>query len=236
MKKKVVLFDIDGTILNVDGKVAFDIFVDVIGEVFSVDISENLPSFHGKTDLHILDDIFSQHNIPNGVEKVEQLWNRLYEEFSISLRDDNINLLPGVKKLIDAFDKNDDYLLGLVTGNFKANAYLKLKMKSLDGYFGFGAFGCDHPDRDRLPEIALKRAKSKRLVSEDFDNRNAIIIGDTFRDIQCAKRNGMPSMAVATGKSSLEELSAYEPEFAFKDLSDYENIFNTIDNYFESIK
>jgi len=236
MKKKVVLFDIDGTILNVDGKVAYGIFVDVISEVFGVDVSESLPSFHGKTDLQILSEIFDRHHISNGSEKIQILWQKLYDKFSKKLSDENINLLPGIKEFLKLIHSRDDYLLGLVTGNFRRNAYLKLRVKELDSYFNFGTFGCDDFDRNVLPDIAISRAIESNLIPHDFDVKNSIIIGDTHRDVECARSCGMPVVAVATGKASVKDLSAASPDYLFENLSNYNEIFNTLENHFDSVK
>lgn len=227
--KKLVLFDIDGTVLNVESNIAKSIFVDTFGELFNIDISHHIPSFHGKTDLQILSDIRKYYNINHNTD-LNHIWDVIYNKFRTNLNSSNIEVLPGVRELINLLAKNDKYAIGLVTGNFKKNAYLKLSLAELDNYFHFGGFGDDSENRNMLPEIALERAKRKKIINESFDNENAIIIGDTFRDIQAARHNKMKVIAVATGKASVKELSYYSPDYLLENLSDYTKVYKYIDS------
>ncbi len=237
MKEYLALFDIDGTILNLKKGIARDIFADTFSKVFGVKIlPENLPSFSGKTDLQILSDIADSIDLPfqQISERINSIWEILYRKFEKEVTNENIELLPGINDLLAELEKRNDYAIGLVTGNFKRNAYLKLKTVELSHKFNFGAFGCDNENRNILPKLALNRAVQMNKVSTSFESKKAIVIGDTFRDILCAKANGMTSIAVETGAETIENLRDYSPDFILKDLSDTEEFFRLLTNYFEN--
>ena len=225
--KKIVLFDIDGTILNVESSLARSIFIDTFGEMFSIDISKSIPSFHGKTDLQIIADIANLYGIDYSNE-IEQIWNNIFEKFEQRISKESITILPGAAELIEEIEKADNFELGLVTGNFRKNAYLKLSLVGLDEYFPFGGFGDDCPDRNKLPLIAIERAKKSKIIDETYPISNSVIIGDTFRDIQAAKSNSLKAVAVATGKAPSSELRRYTPDVLFEDLSDYKKVFDCL--------
>ncbi len=225
--KKIVLFDIDGTILNVESSLARSIFIDAFGEMFSMDISKSIPSFHGKTDLQIIADISNLYGIDYSNE-IEQIWNNIFDKFEQRISKESITILPGAAELIEEIEKANNFELGLVTGNFRKNAYLKLSLVGLDKYFPFGGFGDDCPDRNKLPLIAIERAKKSKIIDDAYPISNSVIIGDTFRDIQAAKSNSLKAVAVATGKAPLSELSCYTPYVLFEDLSDYKKVFDCL--------
>ena len=95
--------------------------------------------------------------------------------------------------------------LALVTGNYEPVARLKLKRAGLGRYFpaGQGAFGSDAEDRAALPGIARRRAGTAGV---SFSRHQTIVIGDTPRDIACARADGVRCFAVATGPFGAEEL------------------------------
>ena len=97
---------------------------------------------------------------------------------------------------------------------------MKLKAFNFDKYFPFGAFGCDHEDRNKLPPIAIDRA-NVYLGSDVFSTANALIIGDSPKDIECAKSNNLPVLAVATGNADMKMLDVYNPDVVLNDFSDY---------------
>jgi len=234
MKEYIALFDIDGTILNLQKGIARNIFADTINKFYGIElIDEELPSFSGKTDLQILYDIANSFELSyiKILSKIDGIWEILYNEFSTKVSKETIELMPGVVELIDLFEQTSHFSIGLVTGNFKKNAYLKLGVVELHDKFSFGAFGCDHIERNELPKIAIIRAIEKNIITPNFEYRNAIIIGDTFRDILCAKANDMVSVAVETGSEDAESLKVFQPDFIFKDLSNPTDVFNSIINY-----
>ncbi|TAL69146.1 MAG: HAD family hydrolase [Bacteroidetes bacterium] len=232
-KHQLVLFDIDGTILIYRKYFSKQVFISIIKEIFGKDISSTqLPSFAGMTDLQILKNICSEINISESElnNLLPELWKKLLNEFKKLSNPDCIELLPGVSELINLLDEDDMIQLGLLTGNFRENAYLKLSVFDLDDYFPFGAFGCESDNRNNLPEIAIERANifANKM---SFSTANTIIIGDSPKDIECAKSNNMHILSVATGSFTKNQLSEYDPDIIFENLSDYYNVFNTIINF-----
>jgi len=229
--KYLVLFDIDGTILKFKHSIAKKIFAEELEKILNLKIPEKaLPDFHGMTDLQIIKNIcFNIGYSYNELSKnLSSLWENLYNIFLNYSNNDNIYILPGIRELIEILNKDNDFILGLLTGNFKKNAYLKIRTVGLEEYFQLGAFGCDTEDRNLLPPIAIERANKFINKENLFNNSNTIIIGDTFRDIQCAKVNNIACISVCTGYQSYEELIKLNPEAIFNDLSNTFLIKDTI--------
>jgi phosphoglycolate phosphatase-like HAD superfamily hydrolase len=234
--KYLILFDIDGTILKFRHGLAKDLFAGMLSNLFSRDIPDKaIPDFHGMTDMQIIRII--TENIGLSFEETKKMlpevWKSMLTLFEPHSNEDNITLFPGVKELIETLFKNKSITLGLITGNFYENAYLKLKTVGLNKYFTFGAFGSDSDDRNMLPPIALNRANDY-IKSDCFNCHNTLIIGDTHRDVECAKKNYIPVLCVATGFQSFEELSLLNPDAVLHDFSDIENSLKIIYNLLES--
>jgi phosphoglycolate phosphatase len=135
----------------------------------------------------------------------------------------------GVKELLDWSHAHPEVHNALLTGNVKRGAFLKLKYYGLDKFFEFGAFGDDSPDRNKLGPIALERART--LLKKDFHINYTWVIGDTPRDIDCARALGCKVLAVATGRYSVAHLEQYQPNMAFENLLDYASIIEGLENH-----
>ncbi|MBM2813306.1 MAG: phosphoglycolate phosphatase [Ignavibacteria bacterium] len=229
-KQKLILFDIDGTILLLNSGIARSLFVRAIDEILHVPctLSGNV-SFAGKTDLSILFDFLQAEGIDQTIDntQINRLWERLTELFGNYCTSEYIRLLPGVKELIGTFQNDEHTTLGLLTGNFKSNAYLKLSAFNLHTYFPFGAFGCERINRSELPPLAIERANQFKAPVY-FNHRNTIIIGDSPLDIKCAKDNYLPVLCVATGGFSYNQLAELTPDLIFENLEDTDTIINSI--------
>jgi HAD superfamily hydrolase (TIGR01549 family) len=226
------LFDIDGTILKLKEYRSRKIFQDAFLDLFGVVVGEeNTPYFSGMTDLNILK-IMSE-NVGFDYERIlrekDRVWNYLLKRFDDQSVRDNIVLMPKIQEFLDYLNELDNCRLALLTGNFRDNAYLKLKAFALDKYFPVGAFGCDKPDRNHLPEIAVNRAIS-HWREERFSIESSVVLGDSPLDIECAKSSGALSLAVATGFHSYSKLGEYEPDILCEDFNDYKNITDNILN------
>lgn len=233
--KKLILFDIDGTILNFRHGIAKELFASMLEELFNRPVPEEaIPYFHGMTDLQIIRTI--AENIGITYSEVEPIipgiWQKMLAMFQEHSKEENITILPGIPELIEQLNKDKNISLALVTGNFMENAYLKLSVSGLDKYFPTGAFGCDSADRNALPPIAIQRVNSS-YNGEVFNNTNSIIIGDTFRDIECAHVNRIKVMAVATGGFTIDELNAHKPDKVIRDFSDLDQSINDIYSLFD---
>ena len=221
--KRLLLFDIDGTLLTTNGR-GRDAFRRSIEKVFGREFDPSLISFAGKTDQQILSEILAQMGLDGSHDPA--LYGRaldLYRDTMISILDESwVQVLPGIEDLLPELDANPDIQLGLLTGNLRETAYLKLRLGGIEGYFPFGAFGSDHADRYQLPPIAVQRAFD--FTGHLYAGREVIIIGDTEHDIRCGKSIRALSVAVCTGRFGREELEVHEPDFLLDDFEDTENV------------
>lgn len=219
----LVLFDIDGTILRFKTYKSHEIFSAMFREIFGYDVPLSvMPDFSGMTDLQILKEIACKIELPfiDIEKKLPLIWTEISKKYDKYFTSGYMYILPGISELLPDLYLSDKITLGLVTGNFKQNAYMKLKAFDFDGYFPVGAFGCDHEDRNKLPSIAILRA-NEFCGTNVFSKSNTLIIGDSPRDIECAKSNNLPVLAVATGSYNKESLAEYNPDVVLNDFSDY---------------
>ena len=215
-----MLFDIDGTLVDSAGaglralhQGFFDAFPQKEPERFpDLDLA-------GATDSGIAACLFRIFEIENTRENLVSF----YQSYLHHLRrgvaripPENGGLLPGVERLLSVLRKDGEYVLGLLTGNIAEGARIKTERFGLGGVFDFGAFGDDHPDRNELGPIALQRAEA--VSGARFSPEQVIIIGDSPRDIECARASGFSVLAVATGQCTLAELDAHSPDHLFQDM------------------
>ncbi len=226
--RRLVLFDIDGTILD-SGGTAARAFLDALTEVFGTRLERNGYSFAGKTDPQIARDLLTRAGVPP--ERVEEglpfVWESYLTRFRESCHRDRTTVFPGVQALIDRLDEHPDVVLGLLTGNLEEGARLKLAAAGIHfDRFVAGAFGSDHADRRALPAVAVERAE--RLSSRRFQGREIVIIGDTPHDIACGEHLGVLTIAVATGSYGVEDLAACGPDHLFASLEDTAAVLEAI--------
>ena len=127
--------------------------------------------------------------------------------------------MPGIPELLDHLRGRDDAVLGLLTGNYGEGAALKLRTVGIDpAWFRIQVFGDDAPTRPGMVAVGLERWGS--LSGEAVDPRRAIVIGDTPKDVACARANGCRCLAVATGNFPVEALRAAGADVAVEDLTD----------------
>lgn len=204
---RVLLFDIDGTLLDCGPQVR-PLFAAALEDVFGITGDIDAYDFAGGTDQRIVLDLLTRAGLP-AEEVTEKLprYQRVYlERLEAGLDPDRVRVLDGVVDLLDDLAARDDVVLALLTGNFAGGARLKLATHGLDRYFAFGAFGCDGVDRDELPPVALRRARA--YVGREVEVHEALLIGDSVPDVTCAAAHGVPMVAVATGRTSPERLRA----------------------------
>ena len=135
-------------------------------------------------------------------------------------------VLPGVLELLERAENGTDITLGLLTGNLRRGAQLKLEHYQLWHFFAFGAFADDHHDRNELGAFALTRAHEG--TGEKFLPAQVDVIGDTGHDIACGRAFGARTIAIATGTWPRARLAEYAPDFLFDDLSDVDNVIATL--------
>ena len=213
------MFDIDGTLVS-GGSAAKVAFETAMIEVFGTAGPIEDHDFSGKTDPLIARELlelaeFTDGEIESGLPRV---WERYLSGLELGLRSDPVQTLPGVGRLLDALRLRPDARMGLVTGNLEQGAYLKLGSVGLRERFRLGAFGSDHEERNRLPPLAVERAKE--VWGIDFQAEAVVIVGDTPRDIECGKHVGGRTVAVATGRWSHQQLEEAGAHQVIPDLSD----------------
>jgi phosphoglycolate phosphatase len=219
--KKVVLFDIDGTILWTDGAGRRAVHR-ALEEVFGAS-APNGHEFDGKTDPQIVRELMRLAGMSAGEieERLPAALARYVELLRAELGDaDHADkVYPGVAPLLDALEARDDVLLGLLTGNVRDGAMVKLAAVGIaHARFRVGAFGSDHADRPELPAIARERAE--RVLGRPVAGRDVVVIGDTPADMGCGRGIGARAIGVATGRYSEDDLRACNAAAVFADLSD----------------
>ena len=226
---RLVLFDIDGTLLWSDGagrRAITRALVEVFGETGP---SEH--RFDGKTDPQIVREMMRIAGRADADidERMPPLFARYVACLEEELRDPTHHAkpLPGVIELLDTLSQRADLALGLLTGNLVQGARVKLRAVGIDpDLFVVGAFGSDHEHRPELPAIAQRRARE--LLGVDIPGSRVIVIGDTPADVQCGRGIGAHAIGVATGRYATDELLAHGAMAVFSDLSDTEAVLSAI--------
>ena len=224
-KKRLLLWDIDGTLIST-GAAGHRAIERAAAERFGGSGDLEGVEIAGRTDTGIAHQILKKYGEPITDASVELLLDVYVRLLAEELPRREGRVLPGVLELLERAAKQPDTSLGLLTGNLEPGAKLKLEHYRLWHFFAFGAFSDDHHDRNELGAVALSRAlKSTRT---DFAGSQVDVIGDTGHDIACGKAIGARTVAVATGSWPREQLAAHKPDFLFDDLSNVDEVINTL--------
>ena len=220
MVKRLILYDIDGTLLHSHGagRIATRAAMQAVyGMVDGLDQH----NFGGKTDWQTLYDLLSPYGITH-----ETIRDRM-PDYEIALAEHMQHLFdtthtstpcPGAMKVVEQLDQDADYLQGIVTGNCASSAPVKLKSAEFDlDWFPIGAYGSEAQDRNDLPPLALKRAIAYSGV--EIQAQNVVVIGDTVADIDCGRALGAKVIAVSTGYVERDVLAAARPDILLDDLT-----------------
>src|SRR5262249_47700923 len=220
---RVILFDIDGTLITAVRRPEYrgsmrQILTDVFGtygRIAEVD-------FAGRTDLAIYREALESDGVSFEIIK-ERL--PLVEAAMVALLDrmaatgQVYRLCPGVGDLLADLSTDQRFVVSLLTGNVERLAEAKLRVAGVGHHFcARGAFGSDAEERDHLPQIAAERLKL--ALGNNLEPHRFVIVGDTPRDISCARFFGARVVAVASGQYSVEQLRAHSPDALVPDLSD----------------
>lgn len=211
----ICLFDIDGTLIASGGagKAALEA---ALAEEFGITRIIDKLELSGRTDRAIIVDLFRLHVIDDTPENHERLRDAYLRHLPRYLHAGRV--LPGIADLLCHLDERTDVVLGLLTGNVRAGAKVKLGYFGLFDYFAFGGFGDHHLDRDDVARDALTEVH--RRFNGSIQPDNIWVIGDTPLDIRCARSIGARAVAVATGWHSLTELAEHRPDLLLTDLAD----------------
>jgi phosphoglycolate phosphatase len=207
----LLLFDIDGTLVLGATDTHRDALYAALHDVHGVDIRARRRTLSpaGRTDGEIarallLDAGISAERIDERTDDVRDHCCRMYAQ--LCTEDLSHTVLPGVRELLSLLSGREDVKLGLLTGNYEPVARLKLTRAGIGRFFPSdeGAFGSDAEDRAMLPAIARRRAGT---VGKPHPRDRTIVIGDTPRDIACARADGVRCIAVATGPYDVDALT-----------------------------
>lgn len=214
---RVVLFDIDGTLLSSGGagKAALEAAL-----VSAFDRPADLAGIPlgGRTDRVIARDVLVHWGIEFTPQSCDRYLQAYLGHLPAMLESRPGRVLPGVLKLLEALLAQPDVAVGLLTGNVVAGAQTKLSHYGLWGRFAFGGYGDRHLDRDDVAQEALSAAEGH--TGRALDPDHVWVIGDTPHDVACARSIGARALGVATGSASHEDLSLCGCDLLVRDLSD----------------
>jgi len=213
---RLVLFDIDGTLIRTGGA-GVQAFAKVFETEFNaVDGFERL-KFAGRTDVGLVREFFGFHAIPPTPENFKRFFERYVFWLDQILQESEGWVCPGVWEFIgDLRALPEPPVLGLLTGNFRLGAEIKLRHFNLWEIFEVGAFADDHEEGDQIAAIA--RERGGRILKRNLSGEEVLVVGDTPLDIRCARAIGAKALAVATGGYALEELKLHTPDWAAENL------------------
>jgi phosphoglycolate phosphatase len=224
---KVILFDIDGTLVLTGGAGvrgmarAFEQLFSVPDAFLTIDVP-------GRTDAWILADALALHGVScdaAGAARFREVYlGHLQEE--LQRPGPRKGMMPGVDLLLDTLQQRDDVYLALLTGNYEEAARLKLEYFDLWRYFRCGAFGDGALDRNGLLPKALIRIRE--CGGPTVAARDVIVVGDTPLDVACAAAGGARSIAVATGGYDADALRATGADLVLDDLSDVGRVLSAL--------
>lgn len=230
MTRRLILFDIDGTLLLSRGAGRRAILA-AMADLLRDDDRLAGVRFDGKTDPQIVMELLAASGVDDPdepgriVEVLERYVGCLARELALPTH--RTSLMPGVADLLDRTERDDRAVLGLLTGNVAPGARLKLRSAALDPErFRVGAYGSDAADRRLLPAIASERARA--LFGRRPEGREVVIVGDTPADVLCGAAIGARAIGVATGSYSVAELEAAGAAAVFLDLTDRDQVWQAI--------
>ncbi len=217
-----IWFDIDGTLLHT--RAGHDAFRDAWKDVYGWEVSMESVVFAGNTDLRVMMQLSQEQGTDRDsvLEEPHVFFRRMAEVLDEGLTRNPPSVVPGAPELVHRLVDMPDLLLGLLTGNARDCAFIKLRHVELHTAFEDGGFGDEHADRNVLAQTARKRMQAS--LPSDTQLAPGWVIGDTPRDVQAAKQIGAHCLGVASGAYTAEDLRAEGADEVVTDLQDTERI------------
>jgi phosphoglycolate phosphatase len=213
---RLVLFDVDGTLIRTGGA-GVRAFARTFASEFNVADGFERLKFPGRTDTGLVREFFSFHQIAPTPANLKRFFDHYVFWLDQILNESEAAVCPGVCEFLhDLQHLPQAPMLGLLTGNIRLGAEIKLRHLSLWDVFQTGGFGDDHEDRSEI--AAMARERGSRMLGTELRGDEVVVVGDTPLDIRCARAIGAKVLAVATGGSTLAELQAHQPDWAIPDL------------------
>jgi phosphoglycolate phosphatase-like HAD superfamily hydrolase len=214
---RLVLFDVDGTLIHTGGA-GVKAFAQALTTEFGVADGTHLVKFGGRTDFSLVRELFALRQIEPSARNFERFFAAYLVWLEKLMLECAGGACPGVLEFYRALAaRAEPPLFGLLTGNIRRGAQIKLQRYQLWDKFPFGGFADDHEDRNQIAAIARRRG-SERLGRPLHDGE-VLVIGDTPLDIRCGRAIGAKVLAVATGRFSVPQLQEHHPDWAVEDLS-----------------
>lgn len=216
MTRRLILFDLDGTLLISDGlgRRALDL---AFAELYGWEQACEGISFSGMTDPLIVAEVFHKHGRDARAAELEErrVFARYVARMEVMLRQraGAVRELPGASALLAALAGEERAGVGVLTGNVEGGARAKLRASGIgDDFYRAGAYGDDARDRPGLLPVALRRANEQLRGQQPWSAEEVVIVGDTPRDVAVARAHGARAVAVATGWVSAAELAEHQPD------------------------
>ena len=225
--RRLVLFDIDGTLLHCGGAGRRAI-QETIEQIYGLSDFMDGYRFAGKTDCQILSELLhlaglQEEEIEAGVVHLLEAFPRRLQQI---IREHETVRCPGIPDLVDELAQHPGVEVALLTGNVEAGAYAKLEAAGIRDRFSWGAFGGEALERSDLPPIAVERAHQR--TGYRFVGKEIVILGDTPADILCGQSLDVRAIAVGTGPFDCQKLQAWQPDLCFADLSPTDEVLTAI--------
>lgn len=229
---RLVLFDIDGTILSTHGA-AKRAFHRALLETYGTAGPIAALPFDGKTDRQIARELLGAAGLDDGTinRSFDALWRVYLKALAGELAQPQTRTIvhAGVAELLERLSAlQQEYLVGLLTGNIERGASMKLSAVGLEHHFRLGAYGSDSEHRVELPAVAVRRARE--ISGREFRGHDIVIIGDTPSDVTCGAELGARAIGVATGRHASDELAAAGAWAVLPDLSDTERVLRLLED------
>jgi len=214
---KLVLFDIDGTLVHTGG-VGRQAFAHTLAAEFDATEGVDKVSFAGRTDMSLVRELFGIYHIPATRENFKRFFESYVFWLDHLMTRNAGTACPGVKELIrDLQSLPNPPALGLLTGNIYLGAQIKLRHHGLWDTFKTGGFADDHEDRNHIAVAAVERAR--QALGAPLKSKEIVVVGDTPFDIECGRFIDARVLAVATGGAKFEDLQRHSPDWLVQDLS-----------------
>jgi phosphoglycolate phosphatase len=216
--RRLVLFDVDGTLISTGGRAGQALGAALLATFGSAGPFERY-RYSGKTDPQIVHELMGIAGLSRVkvAARIEEVFDRYLAYLELALQPGTVTVLPGVRELLGTLQQHGDVAVGLLTGNVAAGAAIKLRAAGLTGWFAIGAYGSDHENRDELVGVARVRALAK--WGDEFAGTRTVVVGDAEADIRCARAGGARAVAVASGWTAREQLAALNPDVLLDSLA-----------------
>jgi phosphoglycolate phosphatase len=214
---RLVLFDIDGTLVHTGGA-GTKAFSQTFSHVFGLHHGAERMKFAGRTDVSLVREFFQIHGVPESPENFRKFFENYVFWLEHVIAQSTGSECAGITRFIlDLLALPQPPMLGLLTGNIRLGAEIKLRRFGLWEFFVMGGFADDHEDRNHIAVAALQRGR--RVLDPHLHPQEIVVIGDTPFDVRCGKFIGARTLAVATGGSKYTELKPHGADWTVENLT-----------------